>query len=128
MNKKKPTGFTIVELLVVIVVIGILMGLTIVGYTGWRERTAKNEVQSDLKGAMSAMESARNFGAGYPVQASPPVAFSISTFDESTNVDLTYISGSATVYCLKGASTAVPTVIYYVNPPTVITPTTTACT
>ncbi|MEP6710487.1 MAG: prepilin-type N-terminal cleavage/methylation domain-containing protein, partial [Candidatus Saccharibacteria bacterium] len=96
MNKKKPTGFTIVELLVVIVVIGILLGLTIVGYAGWRARTAKKEVQSDLKGALSAMESARNFGAGYPVQASPPVAFSISTFDESTNVDLTYISGSAT--------------------------------
>ena len=118
---RKQKGFTIVELLVVIVAIGILAAITIVSYGNWRYRTAQNEVKSDLNGATSAMESARNFGTGYP-GAIP------TSFTASTNVTLTYVSGDLTKYCLMGTSTADATVIYYVNPPTRSTPTTTVCT
>jgi len=46
-------GFTIVELLIVIVVIGILAGVTVVGYNGISNRANDTAVQNDL----------RNFGA-----------------------------------------------------------------
>ena len=49
-------GFTIVELSIVIVVIGILAGIVIVGYGGRRDSVAKKEVQSDLQIVASAME------------------------------------------------------------------------
>lgn len=42
------TGFTIVELLVVIVVIGILAAITIVAYTGISKQAVISSLQSDL--------------------------------------------------------------------------------
>lgn len=48
-NKKNYTGFTIVELLIVIVVIGILAAITIVAYNGVQNRANDTIVQSDLR-------------------------------------------------------------------------------
>lgn len=49
-------GFTIVELLVVIVVIGILAALVIVSYTGITQKAAAAVLQSDLKNASTKLE------------------------------------------------------------------------
>lgn len=46
--KQKQTGFTIVELLIVIVVIAILAAITIVAYNGIQQRAANAAVTSDL--------------------------------------------------------------------------------
>lgn len=46
--KQKQSGFTIVELLIVIVVIGILAAITIVAYNGIQNRSNDAAVQSDL--------------------------------------------------------------------------------
>jgi len=46
--KKTKSGFTIVELLIVIVVIGILAAITIVAYNGIQNRTNDAAIQSDL--------------------------------------------------------------------------------
>ena len=48
--KNRYTGFTIVELLIVIVVIAILAAITIVAYTGIQDRAKESNVQSDLWG------------------------------------------------------------------------------
>lgn len=45
---QKQTGFTIVELLIVIVVIGILAAITIVAYNGIQNRANDTTIQSDL--------------------------------------------------------------------------------
>ena len=47
--KSDRAGFTIVELLIVIVVIGILAAITIVGFNGIQNRTHDTAVQSDLR-------------------------------------------------------------------------------
>lgn len=49
-------GFTIVELLVVIVVIGILASVTIISYSNIRERAIIASLQSDLKNASTILE------------------------------------------------------------------------
>ncbi len=49
--KSRSSGFTIVELLVVIVVIGILASITIVSYTGVTQKAIAATLQSDLSNA-----------------------------------------------------------------------------
>jgi len=48
MMQKRETGFTIVELLIVIVVIGILAAITIVAYNGITQKAIVASMQSDL--------------------------------------------------------------------------------
>ena len=50
-EKSESKGFTIVELLVVIVVIGILAAITIVSYTGISDKATAASIQSDLTSA-----------------------------------------------------------------------------
>jgi prepilin-type N-terminal cleavage/methylation domain-containing protein len=46
--KQKQLGFTIVELLIVIVVIGVLAAITIVAYNGIQKRAQDTVIQSDI--------------------------------------------------------------------------------
>lgn len=45
---RNTNGFTIVELLIVIVVVGILAALTVVGYSGMREKAMKSLLMADI--------------------------------------------------------------------------------
>lgn len=105
-------GFTAVELMVVVAIIGILAGISIGAYDQWRKTTARREVQSDLHAVVSAMESKRNFDNVYPSGAT---ALSQLAFSSSADVTLTYVSGSATTYCIEARSTKEPTIVYRLN-------------
>jgi prepilin-type N-terminal cleavage/methylation domain-containing protein len=107
-NKKSFNGFTIIELLVVITVIGILAGIVSLSYSSWRTRTAQTEVSSDLNSVSAAMESARNFSSGYP--ATLP-----STYTPSQNVTTILKSSTSTTYCAQATSTVVSSVVYKVT-------------
>lgn len=107
-TNKTSRGFTLVEIMVVIAILGTLLGLAVFSIGNWRTRTAQNEVSSDLNSVGAAMEAARNFSTGYP--ATIP-----TTFTASKNVTVTLKSSTATAYCVEAASKVVPTVIYHVG-------------
>lgn len=54
-KNKQQTGFTIVELLIVIVVIGILAAITIVAYNGIQTKSRTTAVTADLRSIEKAM-------------------------------------------------------------------------
>jgi len=70
MNKvwatKNKHGFTIVELLVVIVVIGILVGITIVSYGAIQQRARDSERSSDVTQLKIALEKYHADNGQYP--------------------------------------------------------------
>lgn len=107
-KRRLTVGFTIVELLVVIVVIGILAMVTVFSMNGWRERTARNGVQNDLKAASTAMENEKNFNNGYP-------AWLPASFKPSDDVTVTVKLSTPTSYCIEGTSKTVPTVLYSIS-------------
>ncbi len=68
-RQKRKNGFTIVELLIVIVVIGILAAIVIVGYNGVTKNARRVTVQADVANNQSIIEQANATGGGYPATA-----------------------------------------------------------
>ncbi|MEI7917815.1 MAG: prepilin-type N-terminal cleavage/methylation domain-containing protein [Candidatus Saccharibacteria bacterium] len=67
-RKQKDHGFTIVELLVVVVVIGILAAITIVSYTGITARANAAKAVSNGQAVVAVAEAINaDLGAKYPV-------------------------------------------------------------
>lgn len=107
-NQRSILGFTIVELTVVMVVLGILASLVVFSIGSWRTRVATDEVKNDLTAVKTAMESVRNFSNGYPTSIP-------TTFDASPAVTVTYMYGNTTEYCVEAVSIKVPTVEYFLD-------------
>lgn len=78
---KKSRGFTIVELLIVIVVIGILAAITIVAFSGVQERARATTVSSDIAGANKVVKLAEA-SAGNPVTT-------LAVLQESSKINAT---------------------------------------
>lgn len=64
--RSKQPGFTIVELLIVIVVIGILAAITIVAYNGIQQRARNGQVVAGVNAYVKAVESYKAINNVYP--------------------------------------------------------------
>lgn len=103
---KKAYGFTIVELLVVIVVIAILAAISIVAYNGIQDRAVSAAMQSDLRNAMTQLSLAHTDSGVYP-----GVKDGLS---KSAGIDYQYDSDGAT-FCLTATSNRVTAGAWHVS-------------
>ena len=67
--KRKQTGFTIVELLIVIVVIGILAALVLVTFSGVQKKARDTERTTDIKAVASHLEVYNAQNGYYPTES-----------------------------------------------------------
>jgi general secretion pathway protein G len=90
----KQSGFTIVELLIVIVVIGILAAISIVAYNGVQQRARTSAASADLSNNGKRMMAGSAFNGQYP-----------TTIDANSNVDykinLTQGNYNLASYCVS---------------------------
>lgn len=119
---KKQVGFTIVELLIVVVVIAILAAVTIVAYNGIRNRAEEVRVQSGLSDAQKlvALYAVEHDGAypaslgdvgvqngtvwyEYSATTTPAHAYSITAFD-SAGGSIKFYATSASTKIQKGVA------------------------
>jgi prepilin-type N-terminal cleavage/methylation domain-containing protein len=84
--KSKQKGFTIVELLIVIVVIGILVALVVTTFSGIQRRARDTERQTDIKAVHSQLEAYYAQEGHYPVLADITAA-NLPGLDDEALVD-----------------------------------------
>ena len=77
---KSTSGFTIVELLITIIIIGILAAITIVSYNGIQTRANNTTVQADLRNSYTKIQVHATMTQKYPEWSSelPAVGLSVS--------------------------------------------------
>ena len=79
-GKYKQSGFTIVELLIVIVVIAILAAISVVAYNGIQQRATKTTLQNDLSNFSKNIEIVRidSTDGKYPSTLTAAMGFRLS--------------------------------------------------
>lgn len=98
--KQYTKGFTIVELIVIVIIIGILAALTIVAYNGVQDRAKNASLQSRIHQASSDLSS--KFLLAGNTYAAPSDFSSITGLTSDANTTYTYVvSSDQQNYCLS---------------------------
>jgi len=101
--KKGQKGFTLIELMIVIAIIGILAAIAIPQFTAYRQRGFNAAAQSDLRNAATAQEAYYTDGQTY---TSAVADLTPRGYAPSANVTMTTISGTTSGYTMTTQHTS----------------------
>jgi type IV pilus assembly protein PilA len=96
-------GFTLIEMLIVIIILGILIAIAVPAYLKFRDNANKGAAQANIRAAIPAMESYNADNGGYAgmaaagaLQAIDPAIKTPPAFEVKT--------AAATTYCVQAKS------------------------
>lgn len=110
MAVKNKNGFTIIEIIVTIAIIGILLSISVVSYGNWRQSAIITQIKNDLRNAATAFENYRNFNHTYPTSVS-----SLADFTTSDEITISGGSLDGLNYCIAGVSDVNLNLQYYIS-------------
>lgn len=117
----RQKGFTIVELLIVIVIIGVLASLVIVAYNGIQGRARDAERQSDVRNIKQAIEQYKADNSVYPAactadntgcSASDLATTLVPTYIKAIPQDPQYPASGKIYYYVRGTAASDSYAIY----------------
>lgn len=111
-NKNSP-GFTIVELLVVVVVIGILASIAIVSYNGIQKRAVGAKMQTQLSQVKRAVEVDRVVSGGYATDFPAEVQTVVGS--DPTIISSFFQRDSGAGFCADSYSTKYDDLMFYID-------------
>ena len=90
-------GFTMIEMLVVLIIIGALLALAVPAYIGYEARAADSSAKANLREALSSVEAYRADNGSYTGMT---VATLKASYDSGLAGNLAIVGAPNTSYCL----------------------------
>lgn len=107
---REESGFTLVELLVVVAIIGILLAIAVPSFLGFEQRAYDVAARSELRSALPAVGSYHSDNDSY----SGMTVAALRVYDQALSSSLSVLSASGTTYCIRSTKNGVS---YYRNGP-----------